>query len=197
MRKLKFHEKKLLRKTDFFTWKGERTLRENEIMRRYGITKREQYISCCVSLLFPHFSPSFQDNRLTGQVTQLVARLKKLQPHDPMRIRITEQLLNRLFNLGVIPTKKSLSTVEELSTAAFCRRRLPVVMIKLHMAETLKEATQMVEHGHVRVGPQVITDPAFLVTRSMEDFVTWVDGTIKRKIMKYHDKLDDFELLGN
>ena len=52
--------------------------------------------------------------------------------------------------------------------------------------------------GHVRVGPNVVTDPAFLVTRSLEDFLTWVDGSkIKRAVMKYNDKLDDFDLLGN
>jgi hypothetical protein len=33
------------------------------------------------------------------------------------------------------------------------------------------------------------------MTRNMEDFVTWVDSSkIKRNIMKYRDKLDDFEL---
>ena len=48
---------------------------------------------------------------------------------------------------------------------------------------------------HVRVGTDVITDPAYLVSRNMEDFVTWVDSSkIKRNIMKYRDKLDDFEL---
>jgi U3 small nucleolar ribonucleoprotein protein IMP3 len=30
----------------------------------------------------------------------------------------------------------------------------------------------------------------------MEDYVTWVDSSkIKRTIMKYQDKLDDFDLL--
>ncbi len=30
----------------------------------------------------------------------------------------------------------------------------------------------------------------------MEDFVTWVDTSkIKRKVMKYNDRLDDFDLL--
>lgn len=52
--------------------------------------------------------------------------------------------------------------------------------------------------GHVRVGPNVVTDPAFLVTRSMEDFITWVDSSkIKRTILKYNDRLDDYDLLGN
>ena len=65
------------------------------------------------------------------------------------------------------------------------------------MAETLKEAVTFIEQGHVRVGPEVVTDPAFIVTRSFEDFVTWVDNSkIKRTIQKYNDKLDDYELLG-
>lgn len=36
------------------------------------------------------------------------------------------------------------------------------------------------------------------VTRSMTDFVTWVDTSkIKRKIAAYNDKLDDYDLLVN
>lgn len=46
------------------------------------------------------------------------------------------------------------------------------------------------------MGPETVTDPAFSVTRSMEDFVTWVDTSkIKRKVLKYSDKLDDYLLL--
>jgi U3 small nucleolar ribonucleoprotein protein IMP3 len=70
--------------------------------------------------------------------------------------------------------------------------------VRVKMAETIKEAATFVEQGHVRVGPTVVTDPAYLVTRAMEDFVTWVDSSkIKRTIMKYNDKLDDYDLLGN
>ena len=50
--------------------------------------------------------------------------------------------------------------------------------------------------GHVRVGTDTVTDPAFLVTRAMEDFVTWVDTSkIKRKVLKYNDAVDDYDLL--
>ena len=35
-----------------------------------------------------------------------------------------------------------------------------------------------------------------LVSRTMEDYVTWVDTSrIKRTIMRYNDKLDDYDLL--
>ncbi len=69
-------------------------------------------------------------------------------------------------------------------------------MTRLRMAETVQAATTMIEQGHVRVGTETITDTAFLVSRSMEDFVTWVDGSkIKRNILRYREKLDDFDLL--
>jgi U3 small nucleolar ribonucleoprotein protein IMP3 len=104
--------------------------------------------------------------------------------------------LYRLYRMGVVTTKKSLVQTEKLSTASFCRRRLSVVMVRNKMSENLKEACAFIEQGHVRVGPDTVTDPAFHITREMEDFVTWVDTSkIKRKIMTYNDQLDDYDLL--
>jgi U3 small nucleolar ribonucleoprotein protein IMP3 len=98
--------------------------------------------------------------------------------------------------MGVITTKKSLAQLEKLSTASFCRRRLAVVMVRLKMSETLREAATFIEQGHVRVGPDTVTDPAFLVTRAMEDWVTWVDTSkIRRKVLRYNDRLDDYDML--
>lgn len=69
-------------------------------------------------------------------------------------------------------------------------------MVYLKFAEHLREAVTYIEQGHVRVGPAVVTDPAFLVTRNMEDFVTWVDSSkIKRKVMEYNERLDDYDAL--
>lgn len=42
-RKLKYHEHKLLRKTNFVFWKKENNLREIQILRRYHIQRREDY----------------------------------------------------------------------------------------------------------------------------------------------------------
>lgn len=55
------------------------------------------------------------------------------------------------------------------------------------MAESIKGAIKLIEQGHVRVGPELIKDPAFLVTRTLEDFVTWVDSSkIKKHIEEYN-----------
>jgi U3 small nucleolar ribonucleoprotein protein IMP3 len=66
----------------------------------------------------------------------------------------------------------------------------------MKMAQSPKLAITFIEQGQVRVGPNVVTDPAFLVSRGMEDFVTWVDTSrIKRKVLRYNDKLDDYDML--
>ena len=89
--------------------------------------------------------------------------------------------------MGLIPSKSTLEDCMKISVSAFARRRLPVVLVKMKMAETLKEAITYIEQGRTsssafhmfgsislffffqttdyRVGPDVITDPAFLCTR--------------------------------
>lgn len=43
MRKLKFHEQKLLKKVDLYNWKSEKDHREVRVMRRYHVQSREDY----------------------------------------------------------------------------------------------------------------------------------------------------------
>lgn len=55
------------------------------------------------------------------------------------------------------------------------------------MSENIKGAIKLIEQGHVRVGTELVKDPAFLVTRTLEDFVTWVDSSkIKRHVLEYN-----------
>eukprot|EP00831_Metopus_contortus_P031749 TRINITY_DN25830_c0_g1_i4.p2 TRINITY_DN25830_c0_g1~~TRINITY_DN25830_c0_g1_i4.p2 ORF type:complete len:183 (-),score=42.76 TRINITY_DN25830_c0_g1_i4:181-729(-) len=150
-------------------------------MRRYHIQDRDDYDKY---------------NALCGRVTQVVEKLKLLKSDDPVRISSSEQLMHKLYEMGVVPTEKNLSLCERLAVSAFCRRRLPVVMVRLHMAQTLKEAVTYIEQGHVQVGIEAVTDPAFFVTRSMEDHIFWQkDSTIRQKKADHEGARDDYELL--
>ncbi|CAN6250514.1 unnamed protein product [Urochloa humidicola] len=180
MRKLKPHEHRLLRRTNFLDYSG-KGHREGRVMQRYCVVERDDYKKY---------------NGICLMVQKLVHMIKQMDPRDPFRIKMTDMLLDKLYNMGVIPTKKSLVKCENLSVSSFCRRRLATVMTRIKMAEHLKEAVTYIQQGHVRVGPEVVTDPAFLVTRNMEDFITWVDSSkIKKKIMKYNDALDDYDVM--
>jgi U3 small nucleolar ribonucleoprotein protein IMP3 len=134
---------------------------------------------------------------LPQSLRQLAHKLAALPSTDPIRLKHETLLLSKLYDLGLLPTTSKLSAVENsVTVSAFARRRLPVVLTRLRMAETVQAATTIIEQGHVRVGTEAVTDPAYLVTRGMEDFVTWVDGSrIRRNILKYREKLDDFDLL--
>lgn len=180
MRKLKHHEQKLMKKVNFFDWKSEADHRESRVIHRYHLQEREDY---------------HQYNKICGLVTALISKVKQLPMDDPFRIKVTEQLLEKLHNMGIIDTRENIQSAEKVSVSAFCRRRLGVIMHRLKFAETMKEAVTFIEQGHIRIGPEVVTDPAFLVTRPMEDHITWQDtSSIKKKILKYKDKLDDYDM---
>jgi U3 small nucleolar ribonucleoprotein protein IMP3 len=173
LRALRWHERRLLKRADFLQWKSDAAEREVRVLRRYRIQRREDYTKY---------------NRLVGVIHKLSSRLQALSADDPERISGTEQLLSRLYALGLISTSSSLAACERLTASSFCRRRLPVVLFRLRFASSISEAVRLVEQGHVRVGPEVVTDAALLVTRSMEDFVTWAEGSsIKAKVDAYHE----------
>ncbi|RYC62122.1 hypothetical protein CHU98_g4115 [Xylaria longipes] len=179
VRKLRHHESKLyaqpaffdfaLKKTDFVTWKQDHDHRDAAVIRRYMIQDRGDYQKY---------------NKLCGSLRQLAHRLSLLPPESATRQKHEKLLLEKLYDMGILSSTSKLSNVEHgVTVSAMARRRLPVVMTRLRMAETVQAATKMIEQGHVRVGVE-------------EDLVTWTtDSKIKRNIMIYRQKLDDFELL--
>jgi U3 small nucleolar ribonucleoprotein protein IMP3 len=57
------------------------------------------------------------------------------------------QLLSKLYDMGVLNSQAKLSDVEnKLTVAAFCRRRLAVVMVVSKMAETVSTVSIDVIH---------------------------------------------------
>ena len=181
VRKFKYHEQKLLKKVDFMEWRSDKKHHAAAIMQRFYISKRAEYAK------YQH---------LCGHITAFVAKIQKLDPRDPFRLRLAKRLLEKLYAMGLVSHQRSLSVCDKLCVSSFCRRRLPVVMVRNRMAENLKAAVTFVEQGHVRIGPNVVTDPATLVTRNMEDFITWVDNSkIRRKVLRYRKQLDDYDLM--
>ena len=182
MRKLKHHEKKLLKKTNLFAWKSTANVKESRVIHRYQLTDREDYIAY---------------NKLVGYITKLVSMLRKLPPNDADRMKMTEIILEKLHAIGVINSTQSLDLCADLSTSAFCRRRLSTVLVEQKFCERIAEAVKFVQQGHVAVGPNVVSDPATLVTREMEDHIKWSEGSkIKRHLLKFGEGVDDFDMNG-
>ncbi|XP_062569608.1 U3 small nucleolar ribonucleoprotein protein IMP3-like [Saccostrea cucullata] len=161
VRKLKFHEKKLLKKVDFISWDVDNNLHEVKILKKYYIQKREDYTKY---------------NKLSRHIRELARKVKELDQKDPFRGEATSQLIEKLYNMGLIETKRSLELADKVNATSFCSKKFILL--------------------YIRVGPEVVKDPAFLVTRNMEDFVTWTDtSAIRKHVLDYNEMRDDFDLM--
>ncbi|XP_014246731.1 U3 small nucleolar ribonucleoprotein protein IMP3 [Cimex lectularius] len=181
MRKLKYHEKKLLKKVDFLCWEADNNIHEVKILKKYFVQKREDYTKY---------------NKLSRSIRELANSIKELDKDDPFRIEASASLLEKLYMMGLIETKWDLENCNKVNASSFCRRRLPVMMVKSKMIRNVKDATKLIEQGHVRVGTELIKDPALLVTRNLEDFITWIDtSAIRKHVLEYNDIRDDFDLM--
>lgn len=178
VRKLKYHEKKLLKKVNFIDWEVDKNnLKEVKIMRKYNVD-RNAYTAY---------------NKLSREIRVLANKILANEK-KPYGILSQRQLCQKLYDMGLVTVQK-LGSCLEVSASSFCRRRLAVMVYKSKMADNLNDATKYVEHGHIRIGPETVKDPAMLVTRTMQDFITWADtSAIKRKVQEYNEIRDDFDL---
>lgn len=56
VRKLKYHEQKLLKKVDFINWEVDNNLHEVKVLRKYRIERREDYtkwVTASARLVYP------------------------------------------------------------------------------------------------------------------------------------------------
>ncbi|KAG0684417.1 Small subunit (SSU) processome component [Pichia californica] len=181
VRKLKYHEQKLLKKVDLYNYKQDNNHRESDIIQRYQLSNRNDYHSY---------------NKIIGKLKQVTRKLALLEANDPFRIKHEQLLLEKLYNLGLLPTTSKISSIEnKLSVSSLCRRRIGVMMVKFRMAQNISDANKFIRQGHIRVGNKVITDPAYLITRNLEDYLTWVDDSkIKKNVMTFKNKWDDYSV---
>ena len=182
-RKLKKHEKVLLKKASFFEWESDNGHQAELIMKRYHLKNKNEYVIY---------------NKIAREARELAKMIRDLDQSDPFRIRATAQLLDKLYQNGFISKTSNLENVVSspgMSVSAIARRRLPVIMVKMKMAQNVKMATSYVKAGHVRLGPTMISDPATIVTRRMEDFITWRDGSkLRQHIADFNNARDDFDM---
>lgn len=111
MRELKHIEKKLLKKQDFFDWKNVSSIKKQQVVQWYRLSSWHDYDSY---------------NILVGFITKLIGYLEKLPQEDSFRVSIQWQLLNKLYDTGLINDKENLEQAKKVNVSCFLRRRFIV-----------------------------------------------------------------------
>ena len=102
VRKLKFHEQKLLKKVDFINWEVDNNLHEVKVMRQYCIQKRENYT------LY---------NKLSREIRETVRKIKDLDSKSQHRADLSAQMLEKMYQIGLIPTKWNLELCDKITAS--------------------------------------------------------------------------------
>jgi small subunit ribosomal protein S4 len=96
---------------------------------------------------------------------------------DPQAQLEKKQLLTRLASLGLIKEGAQIEDVLALKVRDILERRLQTVVLRKKLAHTVKQARQMITHGHVLIGEKKVTSPSHLVTVGEEPEVAFITNS--------------------
>jgi small subunit ribosomal protein S4 len=140
-------------------WDGARISEEKMIVRKYGLkNKRELWKTQTVLRDIRH------------QARELQARQRS---EDEQSMKEVEQLLERLKRLGLLHGKADLNDVLALEVEAMLSRRLQTQIYLKGLARTVKQARQLIVHGHIMIDGRKVTVPSYIVKDSEAALISY------------------------
>lgn len=129
----------------------QRLERETEIMKKYGLKKKLEI---------------WRTEAMLRKYRRLARVLAAKRNKEQEKI-----LVEKLVKLGILNEGATLDDVLGLALETFLDRRLQTIVHKKGLTNTVKQARQMITHGHVRIDERRITYPSYLVSREEENLI--------------------------
>jgi small subunit ribosomal protein S4 len=140
-------------------WNKERIDRENLLIKTYGLRRKKEIWKVESTLR------SFR-----RRARNLAAKKDKTQE---------KILLDKLQKLGLLNKDATLDDVLDLTVEKFLDRRLQTFVLKNNLANTPKQARQLITHGHMAVDGRKIIYPGFVITPNLENKISFYGEPIK------------------
>ncbi|MHC1635666.1 MAG: 30S ribosomal protein S4, partial [Candidatus Methanospirareceae archaeon] len=80
-----------------------------------------------------------------------------------------EQILDSLKRKGILEEGAKMEDALGLTARNILERRLQTIVFKKGLANTIKQARQLIVHGHIAVDGRRVTAPSYIVERDEED----------------------------
>ena len=139
-------------------WNKERIERENLLMKTYGL-RRKREIWKAESIL----------RSMRRRARNLAAR------RDKVREKI---LLDKLNKTGLLDKNATLDDVLSLTVENILERRLQTIVFQKKLANTPKQARQLITHGHIAVDGRRTMYPFLFITRGLEKKISIYSGSL-------------------
>jgi small subunit ribosomal protein S4 len=101
---------------------------------------------------------------------KLIGRVDSSEGHYA---REKEDLVNSLHRRGIVGDNSTLDDILKVEVDHVLNRRLQSQVYYRGLASSMRQARQLVVHGHIAVGAQKMTVPSYLVTRNDENTLTY------------------------
>jgi small subunit ribosomal protein S4 len=144
-------------------WKQARIEEEHAIQSNHGL-KNMKEIWKAKSVLRRHRN---QAMKLIGQVDMTANHWQ----------REKQDMLDSMYRKGFIGNDATLDDVLSLGVEDILNRRLQAQVYYKGLAMSMKQARQLVTHGHISIGDQKVTIPSYPVSRSEEDDIQYSLGS--------------------
>jgi small subunit ribosomal protein S4 len=113
--------------------------------------------------------------KLASKTRDFARQAKKLIANTSAQGELErKQLMARLVSLHILPPDANLDDVLGLETKDLMERRLQTMVLKKGLAKSMKEARQLIVHGHIMIGGSKITVPSYLVKKEEETSIKFV-----------------------
>jgi len=88
-----------------------------------------------------------------------------------------QDMILSMYNKGFIANDATLDDVLSLAIEDVLNRRLQAQVYYKGLAMSMKQARQLVVHGHISIGDQKVTIPSYPVSRSEEEEIKYALGS--------------------
>ena len=140
-------------------WQGERIKAELEVVRAFGLKNKTEVWKAQTIL-----------RNLRNQSRDLQARLRTGDAQAKIE---ADALLAKCGRLGYLPADATLNDILTLTNEDVLSRRLQTIVFEKGFANTIKQARQMIAHGHIFMNGHKVTVPGYIVTRAEESSIEY------------------------
>lgn len=142
--------------TPMHPWFGPRILEEKALLKEYGL-KNKKEVWKMNSLL----------KRLKIQAKRLTAR------DDEQAKKESQFLISKVNRLNLLKGNAKMDDVLSLTLKDILDRRLQTLVYNYGLAKSVKQARQLIVHGHIFVGDRKVNVPSYLVLADEENKITF------------------------
>ena len=144
-------------------WKQARIEEEHAIRSNHGLKNMKEIWKAKSAL-----------RRHRNQAMKLIGQVYMTENHWQ---REQQDMLDSMYRKGFIGNDATLDDVLSLGIEDILNRRLQAQVYYKGLAMSMKQARQLVTHGHISIGDQKVTIPSYPVSRSEEDDIQYSLGS--------------------